>query len=74
MRARAQVVKMYRMSLVRRIATIIAIACGMGAVSAEVPRATLIHNARVFDGTGAPAVVEDVLVVGEKIVAVGAQP
>jgi imidazolonepropionase-like amidohydrolase len=62
---------MYRMSLVRRIATILAVALGMSAVSAEVPRATLIHNARVFDGTGAPALVEDVLVVGDRIVAVG---
>ncbi|WP_293986920.1 amidohydrolase family protein [Sphingomonas sp.] len=59
------------MSLLRRLATILAIALGMSAVSAEVPRAALIHNARVFDGTGAPAVVEDVLIVGDSIVAVG---
>lgn len=33
--------------------------------------ATLITGARVFDGTGAPAKVEDVLVEGDRIVAVG---
>lgn len=33
--------------------------------------ATLIAGARVFDGTGAPAKVEDVLVEGDRIVAVG---
>jgi imidazolonepropionase-like amidohydrolase len=33
--------------------------------------ALLIRNARVFDGTGAPASMESVLVVGERIVAVG---
>ncbi|MEO5492917.1 MAG: amidohydrolase family protein [Sphingomonas sp.] len=59
------------MSIVRRIAMILAVALGMSAVSAEVPHATLIHNARVFDGTGAPAVVEDVLIIGDKIAAVG---
>ncbi|MEI9928121.1 MAG: hypothetical protein WDN44_11030 [Sphingomonas sp.] len=31
--------------------------------------ATLIHGARVFDGTGAPAAIEDVLVRGDRIVA-----
>jgi imidazolonepropionase-like amidohydrolase len=59
------------MSLLRRLAMILAIGFGMSAASAELPRATLIHNARVFDGTGAPAVVEDVLIVGETIAAVG---
>src|ERR1700709_2552699 len=58
------------MSLLRRFAMILAVALGMSAASAEVPRATLIHNARVFDGTGAPAVVEDVLIVGDRIRAV----
>lgn len=67
----AQVVKMPRVSLIRRLATILAVALGMSAASAEIPRATLIHNARVFDGTGAPAVVEDVLIEGDRIVAVG---
>lgn len=33
--------------------------------------ATLIRGARVFDGTGAPASVQDVLVRGDRIVAVG---
>ena len=50
---------------------ILAAVLGMSAVSAAEPRATLIHNARVFDGTGAPAVIEDVLIVGDRIVAVG---
>lgn len=59
------------MSLLRRLATILAVALGMSAASAEMPRATLIHGARVFDGTGAPAIVEDVLIVGDKIAAVG---
>ncbi len=59
------------MTLVRRLFLILAVALGMNAVSAAVPRATLIHNARVFDGSGAPAVVEDVLIVGDRIVAVG---
>ena len=59
------------MSLLRRLATILAVALGMSAASAEMPRATLIHGARVFDGTGAPAVLEDVLIVGDTIVAVG---
>ena len=71
MRAPAQVVKTYRVSLLRRLATILAVALGMSAASAEMPRATLIHNARVFDGTGAAAVIEDVLIVGDRIAAVG---
>jgi imidazolonepropionase-like amidohydrolase len=43
---------------------------GIGA-SAAPERPILIRGARVFDGTGAPAVVEDVLVRGDRIVAVG---
>lgn len=35
------------------------------------PPATLIHGARVFDGSGAPATVADVLIRGDRIVAVG---
>lgn len=58
-------------SFLRRLATILAVALGMTAASAEIPRATLIHNARVFDGTGKPALVEDVLIVGDTIAAVG---
>lgn len=41
------------------------------ATTAASEPATLIRGARVFDGTGAPAVVEDVLVRGDRIVAVG---
>jgi imidazolonepropionase-like amidohydrolase len=62
---------MHCVSIVRRLATILAVALGMSAASAEAPRATLIHNARVFDGTGAPAKIEDVLIEGDRIVAVG---
>eukprot|EP01035_Chromulina_nebulosa_P041188 gene41188-55700_t len=40
------------------------------AAHAEPERATLIRGARVFDGSGAPAVVENVLVRGDRIVAV----
>ena len=43
---------------------------GIGADDAPEP-SLLIRRARVFDGTGAPAVVEDVLVRGTRIVAVG---
>ncbi|MES2095186.1 MAG: amidohydrolase family protein [Pseudomonadota bacterium] len=55
----------------RRFTLMLAMTLGAVAVSAEVPRATLIKGARVFDGTGAPAIVEDVLIVGDRIVAVG---
>ncbi len=41
------------------------------AAASPADNATLIRGARVFDGTGAPAVVEDVLVRGDRIVAVG---
>lgn len=41
------------------------------AANAAPERATLIRGARVFDGTGAPAVVENVLIRGDRIVAVG---
>jgi len=42
--------------------------------AAPVPKdpATLIRGARVFDGGGAPAMVEDVLIRGDRIAAVGA--
>jgi imidazolonepropionase-like amidohydrolase len=42
---------------------------GLGAAPA--PQATLIRGARVFDGTGAPAAVANVLVQGDRIAAVG---
>lgn len=43
---------------------------GIGA-SAAPERAILIRGARVFDGSGAPAIVENVLIRGDRIVAVG---
>ena len=43
---------------------------GIGAAAAP-ERAILIRGARVFDGTGAPAVVENVLIRSDRIVAVG---
>lgn len=49
-----------------------AIAALAGASGAEAQeRATLIHGARVFDGTGAPAKLADVLIEGNRIVRVG---
>ena len=39
--------------------------------SSAAARDTLIRGARVFDGSGAPAVVQDVLLRGDRIVAVG---
>src|SRR6185436_3164227 len=43
---------------------------GIGA-SAAPGRPILIRGARVFDGSGAPAVVENILIRGDRIVAVG---
>jgi len=57
----------------RGVAALLAALALSGA--APVPRddsTTLIRGARVFDGTGAPAVVEDVLIKGDRIAAVGA--
>lgn len=59
------------MSWIKRVATVLAVVLGMGAVSAEVPHATLIRGARVFDGTGAATALADVLVEGDRIAAVG---
>src|SRR3569623_1924748 len=59
------------MSWARRILMILVVAIGMTAASAERPQATLIKGARVFDGTGAPAVIEDVLIVDDRIAEVG---
>lgn len=42
----------------------------LGVAPAEAP-STLIRHARVFDGTGAPAAIADVLIRGDRIVAVG---
>ena len=44
---------------------------GMAVAEPDTPATLLIRNARVFDGTGAAAVKADVLVRGERIVAVG---
>ncbi|HEX4694564.1 amidohydrolase family protein [Sphingomonas sp.] len=59
------------MNWARRIVMILVVILGMTAASAERPQATLIKGARVFDGTGAPAVIEDVLIVDDRIAAVG---
>ena len=58
------------MSWARAALAILAAAVGLGAAPAQ-ERTTLIRGARVFDGTGAPAAVQDVLVRGDRIVAVG---
>lgn len=57
------------MSLMRNLTALLAAAIGIGA--APEPSATLIRGARVFDGTGAPALVQNVLIRGDRIVAVG---
>ncbi len=49
---------------------LLALLVGTGAAPAE-ERATLIRGARIFDGTGAPARVGNVLIRGDRIVAVG---
>ncbi len=53
-----------------RLTLMAAIALGTAA-PASAREAILIEGARVFDGTGAPARVRDVLVVGERIAAIG---
>lgn len=58
------------MKILRAAVAAAVLLVGIGA-SAAPQRAILIRGARVFDGTGAPAVVEDVLVRGDRIVAVG---
>jgi len=58
------------MSWTRAALAILAAAVGLGAAPAQEPT-TLIRGARVFDGTGAPAAVQDVLVRGDRIAAVG---
>lgn len=55
------------MGLLRAMA---ALALGTAA-PAQAQTAVLIEGARVFDGTGAPAKVQDVLLTGERIAAVG---
>lgn len=58
------------MKLLRAAVAAAVLFIGIGADAAP-ERAVLIRGARVFDGTGAPAIVEDVLVRGDRIVAVG---
>lgn len=54
----------------RNVFVMLAAMTGLGAAPSH-DSATLIQGARVFDGTGAPASVGDVLVEGNRIVAVG---
>jgi len=56
------------MKALRLLAALLALAIAHSAVAGET---ILIEGARVFDGTGAPARVADVLVKGDRIVAVG---
>lgn len=56
----------------RNVLVMLAAVTGLGAAPAT-ETVTLIRGARVFDGTGAPAVVGNVLVQGERIVAIGAR-
>jgi imidazolonepropionase-like amidohydrolase len=51
------------------LAALLALAGAASAPAQE--RSTLIRGARIFDGTGAPAIVGDVLVRGDRIVATG---
>lgn len=48
-----------------------ALAGANGAQAQEQERATLIHGARVFEGTGKPAKIADVLIEGGKVSRVG---
>ncbi|QNQ10611.1 amidohydrolase family protein [Sphingomonas alpina] len=54
----------------RNSLALVAAVAGIGSPSVD-DRTTLIRGARVFDGSGAPAVVENVLIHGDRIVAVG---
>jgi imidazolonepropionase-like amidohydrolase len=58
------------MSRLRSVLASLALLAGTGAALAQ-ERDTLIRGARIFDGTGAPAKVGDVLVRSGRIVAVG---
>lgn len=57
------------MSRLRLVLAVIAALAGTGAAQAQ-ESGTLIRGARVFDGTGAPAIVQDVLIRGDRIAAV----
>jgi imidazolonepropionase-like amidohydrolase len=55
------------------LGALLALAAVSAAAAPREEPATLIRGARVFDGTGAPAKVQDVLVRGDRIVAVAAR-
>ena len=55
------------MSWLKLVAALLGLIC----IGAAPDGGTLIRGARVFDGTGAPAVAADVLIRGDRIVAVG---
>ena len=55
----------------KRIAPLLAILACVVIPGSAAARDTLIRGARVFDGSGEPAVVRDVLVRGDRIVAIG---
>jgi imidazolonepropionase-like amidohydrolase len=59
------------LSWLRTGLALLALLAGTGAAPAQ-QRDTLIRGARIFDGTGAPATVGNVLLRGDRIVAVGA--
>ena len=56
----------------KRIWPVVAVFACLTMSDGAVARDTLIRGARVFDGTGAPAMVQDVLLRGDRIVAVAA--
>lgn len=58
------------MTVLRGLLLLLVLASGLGAAPAR-KTAILIRGAHVFDGTGSPATVKDVLVVGDRIAAVG---
>jgi len=58
------------MKLLKPVLALLAAAVGIGAAPAREPT-ILIRGARIFDGTGAPASVGNVLIEGQRIVAVG---
>lgn len=63
------------MAWMRHVLAVLGLAAAIAAPAlgkATEEPATLIRGARVFDGTGSPAVVADVLLRGDRVVAVGA--
>ncbi|MGB3378873.1 MAG: hypothetical protein WBA55_08900, partial [Allopontixanthobacter sediminis] len=57
--------------MIRLISILAWVTCVLAVQDARAQDITLIAGARVFDGTGAPARVQDVLIDGDRIVAVG---